>query len=73
MQKIPDGKELVTTSGQLCTMVRCVAGVGIHTPVASLKPTHEEADTRLLLHASHAAAAGHANVTIKLSHGTLMC
>ncbi|XP_065185756.1 uncharacterized protein LOC135816485 [Sycon ciliatum] len=65
MQKIPDGKELVTTSGQSCSTVRCVDGVGVHTPVPSLKSTHEEADTRLLLHASHAAAAGHANVTIK--------
>ena len=70
MAKIPDRKVLVITSGSSCVMINSESGVTTANPVVSLECTHEEADTRLLLHAFHAASSGSPTVTYTITHGT---
>ena len=53
-----DGKQLVVTDG---SSIKCSDEV-----VDALKPcSHEEADTRMLLHAANAAVSGHSRILIK--------
>lgn len=51
---IPAGIELYLCHGELCTRLNCSEGVMMVTDVQELKCDHQEADTRLLLHAAHA-------------------
>ena len=59
--KIPPGKQLFTTSGQQCAELTSTSA----TSIPDLLCSHEEADTRLVLHAQHAAAHGYDVVTVK--------
>ena len=58
---------LFVTSGEQCWLFRTGAGDGNSVQrfrVQELECSHEEADTRILLHAQHAAEAGHGTVII---------
>eukprot|EP00117_Sycon_ciliatum_P011697 scpid10404/ scgid5699/ len=65
MKKIPSHRELVITSGSSCMKIMSGAATTVALPVTDLACDHEEADTRLLLHAHHAALAGSRTITIK--------
>ncbi|XP_065197855.1 uncharacterized protein LOC135829379 [Sycon ciliatum] len=65
VEKVPEQRELVVTSGSSCVMIKRQAGATSVVPVPDLECSHEEADTRLLLHASHAGSAGYPTVTVK--------
>ncbi|XP_065198086.1 uncharacterized protein LOC135829615 [Sycon ciliatum] len=65
MSTVPAQKELVVTSGSSCVMIKNNDASPASQPLPDLVCTHEEADTRLLLHAKHAACAGCSHVTIK--------
>lgn len=58
--EIPDEKTVICTKG---IDIWSTFDVNIHGPLAPC--THEEADTRLLLHAKHASKAGHKSIIIK--------
>ena len=59
-------RQLFVTSQASCVVLSSPDGQTIHEEaVPELTCTHEEADTRLLLHASHASNAGYADVVIK--------
>lgn len=63
--QVPAQKVLVITAGSNCVSLTSNNDDSTFTPVPALKSTHEEADTRLLLHAQHAASNGYPTVTIK--------
>lgn len=54
------GKTLVVTCGEICYQLSS----GIMQPISELESTQEEADTRILLHAAHAAKSRFASVVI---------
>ena len=59
---------LFVTSGEQCWLFRTGAGDGNSVQqfrVQELECSHEEADTRILLHAQHATEAGHGTVIIR--------
>ena len=59
---------LFVTSGEQCWLFRTGAGDGNSVQrfcVQELECSHEEADTKILLHAQHAAEAGHRTVSIR--------
>lgn len=58
--KIHEGKEIITTTGNSTFKITS----GGSEDIPALYCTHEEADGRLLYHASNAAAAGHNSVVI---------
>lgn len=62
------GIDLYVCHGEMCHRVQVEQDAVVVTPVAELQSDHEEADTRLLLHAKHASPS-HSNVIIK-SPGT---
>ncbi|CAB3999752.1 Hypothetical predicted protein [Paramuricea clavata] len=58
--------ELFVTSGSNCTKLSSTAEILHHDMVIELSDCdHEEADTRLMLHAAHAANCGHQTIIIK--------
>ena len=58
--------QLVVTCGTSCTVMTSFDGVTItHALAPELECTHEEADTRLILHARHAALSGYSNIVIQ--------
>ena len=58
--------ELFVTSGSNCTKLSSTAEILHHDMVIELSDCdHEEADTRLMLHAAHAANCGHQTIDIK--------
>ena len=59
------GFQLYVTSGKQCTRLISVEGAIAKEQVDQLSCDHEEADTRLLLHAAHAATSGHQHIVIK--------
>ena len=65
--KVPPGKELVVTAGQECIIiiVKSAGASMASTAVEELLLTQEEADTRLILHARHAAVSGYETVLIR--------
>jgi len=58
---------LFITHGELCTNISVQEGLISATLVPELYSNHEEADTRMLLHAQHASLAGYDKVFIKSS------
>ena len=63
-----DRHSLFVTSGEQCWLFRTGAGDGnsvLRFRVQELECSHEEADTRIFLHAQHAAEAGHSTVIIR--------
>ena len=60
-------RHLFVTNGSSCALLSSVDGAtSIEVQaVPELDCTHEEADTRLLLHAAHAAANGYSNVALR--------
>ena len=59
-------RQLYVTSQKTCRILTSHDGVTITpTAVRDLESTQEEADTRLFLHTSHAAAAGYQNIVVK--------
>ena len=66
ISKIPHRKVLVVTSRTSCVMLKWESGSTVVVPVPELECSHEEADTRLLLHACHAARSNnYPTITIK--------
>ena len=63
-ERIPQGKLLVITAGSSCVAVTRNSGTVSAQPLPELRCTHEEADTRLVLHAAHSASSGY-SVTVK--------
>ena len=60
------GRHLVVTCGNSCFELSGVGGTSIfQVPLHELTSTHEEADTRLLLHAAHIARCGHRTIVIR--------
>ena len=59
------GKELVATADQECIIVKSAGASMASTAVEELLSAQEEADTRLLLHARHAAVSGYETVLIR--------
>ena len=60
------GRSFYVTSGQTCTRLSSPDGeTMLAEGVVALQCSHEEADTRLLLHAAHAAETGSSNVVIR--------
>ena len=59
------GIHLYVTSGKKCTKLLSVDGRIIQEQVDQLSCDHEEADTRLMLHAAHAASSGIQTVLVK--------
>ena len=57
--------QLYVTSGEHCTKLYVVDDDIIQEQVYELSCDHEEADTRLLLHAAHAGRSGYQSVVIK--------
>lgn len=57
--------QLYVTSGEHCTKLYSVDDGIVQEQVDELSCDHEEADTRLLLHAAHAARSGNRTVVIK--------
>ena len=57
--------QLYVTSGEHCTKLYVVDDDIIQEQVDELSCDHEEADTRLLLHAEHAERSGYPSVVIK--------
>ena len=58
--------QLVVTCRSSCFALMSTDGVAIiKATVPQLQCSHEEADTRLILHAAQAAASGHSNIVIK--------
>ena len=60
-------RQLFVTNGSSCALLNSVDGatsIEVQS-VPELDCTHEEADTRLLLHAAHAAANGYSNVALR--------
>lgn len=60
--KLPHGKQLFTTILSDCMSSLAVADVG-----ASAPSTHEEVDTRMVLHVAAATDAGHRQVSVRTS------
>ena len=65
IDKIPSGKVLIITAGQECVTVKSTNGVIRASAIEYLASTHEEADTRLVLHTNHAADNGYETVVLK--------
>ena len=61
------GKELVVTSPEKCYKIYVRNSKISSEVVPALEPTQEEADKRLLFHASHAAVSGYGKVVIQSS------
>ena len=58
-------RTLLVTHGNFCTQLSSTDGVTVQSvPVSTLECSHEKADTRLLLHAAHAAQNGSMNIVI---------
>lgn len=61
------GKRLFATCGQSCRVISFQNDILQNQVVPNLLCDHEEADTRLLFHAKHAAEVGHAAILLKSS------
>ena len=60
-------KQLFVTEGENCIKLSNVGGRIVVQDIQDLKSTQEEADTRMLLHASHACNEGFSSILIKSS------
>lgn len=65
-EKIGD-RSLYVTHGCDCTLISVIEGRVVSTFVPELQSNQEEADTRMLLHASHASSNGYPQVCIRSS------
>ena len=62
---IPDTCDLYATSGEECWHFTSNGGAVTRQLVSELRCNHEEADTRMLLHAAHAARNGYSSVYLR--------
>ena len=62
---IPDTCDLYGTSGEECWHFTSNGGAVTRQLVSELRCNHEEADTRMLLHAAHAAHNGYSSVYLR--------
>lgn len=59
------GKQVFVAHGNLCHEIRVSDGIVTKVEIPNLNSNHVEADTKMFLHAKHAASSGHTSIVIK--------